>query len=133
MFDFQGKTSQKDFWSVLVADWLITVAFGSFHLYRLLSFAFSQGSFSALDSIDLQQEAAGLVVFSLLVKQCKYFLIWYVSRILPTIAMSVRRLHDAGKTGYLYFLNILLPGIGSLLLFYFYTLDSVKDRRGHTK
>ena len=46
--------------------------------------------------------------------------------ILPNIAVSVRRLHDVGKSGYYYFLN-LIPVIGTLILLYFYIVDSFPD------
>ena len=39
--------------------------------------------------------------------------------ILPNISVSVRRLHDVGKSGYYYFLN-LIPLIGTLILLYYY-------------
>ena len=46
--------------------------------------------------------------------------------VLPSIGVSVRRLHDIGRSGYYYFLN-LIPVIGTLILLYFYLQDSFPD------
>ncbi len=43
--------------------------------------------------------------------------------IIPTLAVSFRRLHDAGKSGWWLLIN-LVPGIGSLIYFVFLLLDS---------
>jgi uncharacterized membrane protein YhaH (DUF805 family) len=43
---------------------------------------------------------------------------------LPSLAVSVRRLHDSDKTGWWILLG--LTGIGSLVLFIFYLLDSTR-------
>lgn len=51
------------------------------------------------------------------------FQIYLAALLLPTIAVSVRRLHDIGKSGWYYFLN-LIPLIGSLILFVMYVQDS---------
>ena len=43
--------------------------------------------------------------------------------IIPNISVSIRRLHDIGKSGYFYLLN-LIPLIGTLILLCFYLKDS---------
>jgi uncharacterized membrane protein YhaH (DUF805 family) len=43
--------------------------------------------------------------------------IWILAVLLPTLAVSVRRLHDIDKTGWWY-LIILIPTIGFLVLIY---------------
>ena len=43
--------------------------------------------------------------------------------ILPGIAVSVRRLHDIGKSGWWYLLSF-IPILGWLAMIYFYVLDS---------
>ena len=43
--------------------------------------------------------------------------------IIPTITVSVRRLHDVGRSGFYFLLN-LIPFIGTLILLYFYLQDS---------
>ena len=47
--------------------------------------------------------------------------------LLPTIGVSVRRLHDIGKVGWWY-LIVIIP-FGGLVLFYFFVQDSEPDNQ----
>lgn len=49
--------------------------------------------------------------------------IYGLAVLLPAIAVSIRRLHDTGKTGWWILLN-LLPIIGTIILIIFYVQDS---------
>lgn len=51
--------------------------------------------------------------------------LWVLGVILPSIAVSVRRLHDVGRTGWWYLL-CLIP-FGSLVLLVFSVLESDED------
>jgi uncharacterized membrane protein YhaH (DUF805 family) len=48
--------------------------------------------------------------------------------VLPTIAVSVRRLHDTSRSGWWYLL-VLIPIVGSIILIVFYCLDSHGDNQ----
>jgi len=53
--------------------------------------------------------------------------IFALAVLLPQIAVSIRRLHDTGRSGWWYlwwYLLILIPILGWLVLIYFYVLDS---------
>ena len=50
------------------------------------------------------------------------YLIYVIAMIVPSIAVAVRRLHDTDKSGAL-FLLLLVPFIGSIILFVFYLSD----------
>ena len=52
--------------------------------------------------------------------------ILYLGLFLPAIAVSARRLHDIGKSGWWNW--IVLTGIGLLLLIYWWAQPSLKDR-----
>ena len=43
------------------------------------------------------------------------FVAWFVGTIIPNLSVTVRRLHDSNKTGWLYLLN-LIPYLGALIL-----------------
>ena len=58
-------------------------------------------------------EIAVLVIFGLL----------YLAVIIPSIALTVRRLHDANFSGWLYLLH-LIPSLGSLIVFILTLLPS---------
>ena len=50
--------------------------------------------------------------------------------IVPSISVSVRRLHDVSKSGFFYFLNF-IPLIGQLILLYYYLQDSFPDANAY--
>ncbi|NKQ41303.1 MAG: DUF805 domain-containing protein [Sulfurovum sp.] len=51
--------------------------------------------------------------------------IFVLSLLLPAIGVTVRRLHDIGKSAW-WLLLVLIPLIGALVLLYFYVIDSQK-------
>lgn len=51
---------------------------------------------------------------------------------LPGLAVSVRRLHDTGHSGWLYLL-IIIPILGSLFLLYFFVCDSAPEENRYGK
>ncbi|MGD0830813.1 MAG: DUF805 domain-containing protein [Terracidiphilus sp.] len=50
-------------------------------------------------------------------------LVYELAQIIPSLAVSVRRLHDIGKSGW-WLLIALIPFLGGLILFVFTILDS---------
>ncbi len=53
--------------------------------------------------------------------------IWSLVILIPTLAINVRRLHDIGKSGWWYLL-ILIPLVGSIILLIFCCQDSERGR-----
>lgn len=51
---------------------------------------------------------------------------------LPDLAVSVRRLHDTGHSGWLYLL-IIIPILGTLFLLYFFVSDSAPEENRYGK
>ena len=60
-----------------------------------------------------------------------YAWIWSLVVLIPTIAISVRRLHDIGRAGTWYLLN-LIPVVGSIILLIWYCQDSTGDNQWGT-
>lgn len=54
--------------------------------------------------------------------------LWSLAALVPTIAISVRRLHDIGRPGTWYLLN-LIPIVGSIILIVWYCQDSTGDNQ----
>lgn len=54
--------------------------------------------------------------------------IFLLVHVLPSIAVSVRRLHDIGRTGWWYLL-VIIPLIGPLVLLVFSVMDSKEDNQ----
>lgn len=54
--------------------------------------------------------------------------LWSLAILVPSIAICVRRLHDIGKSGWWYLL-ILIPLVGTILLLIWYCTDSTGDNQ----
>ncbi len=96
-FDFSGRTTRTDFWI------FNTVSFIFIFLWLVLRIYFKFSDF--VDIIDN--------VF--------YFLLLLLA--MPSISVSIRRLHDVSKSGWFLLVN-LLPLLGQLILLIFFTKDS---------
>lgn len=92
--NFNGRTRRKDFWQVWLMNILISVLFFVLKLVPVLGVVF------------------GIVS-----------LVYTIACILPQIAMSVRRLHDSGKSGFLLLLA-LIPIAGGIIMLIFFLQDS---------
>lgn len=58
--------------------------------------------------------------------------IWTLATLLPNIAVTIRRLHDVGKSGWNYLWN-LLPVIGQIILLVFCLKDSLPEENAWGK
>ena len=54
--------------------------------------------------------------------------LWSLAALVPTIAISVRRLHDIGRPG-TYYLFVLIPLVGSIILLVWFCQDSTGDNQ----
>ena len=91
--DFNGRARRKEYWMFVLINALISWSFS------LLDLAIGSNVFFLLS-----------VVYSLLV-------------VIPSLAVTVRRLHDVGKSGWFYLL-IFLPIIGWIWLLVLFCTDS---------
>ena len=57
------------------------------------------------------------------------YTVYMLSMFIPSLAVTVRRLHDIGKSGFTFFI-VLIPFIGAILMLIFLTTDS---QSGHNK
>lgn len=94
---FGGRARRKEYWYFIL-----------FNLLALLGLGFIDG---VIGTIDLES-GMGLLsgIYSLAV-------------LIPSIAVSVRRLHDTNRSGW-WFLLYLIPFIGGLILLIFMVMDS---------
>ena len=94
---FSGRARRKEYWMFFLFNVLISLGLGVLDVVAgTYSVEYETGFFSAL--------------YSLLV-------------LIPSIAVSVRRLHDTNRSGW-WILISLIPIIGVLVLFVFMCLDS---------
>ncbi|NAS31583.1 DUF805 domain-containing protein [Flavobacteriaceae bacterium R38] len=98
--NFEGRARRSEYWYYVLMNIIITV---------LLYFITIAGILAESPIIAIT--GGGIIV------------IYLIGIIIPTIAVSVRRLHDTNKTGWLYLLN-LIPSVGGLVLLIFYCIES---------
>lgn len=96
--NFSGRTRRSDYWFYVLANLII-----SFALNILLRLS--------------QYSIVGTLIISF------FSSLYYLSIIVPSIAICIRRLHDIGKSG-AYFLFFLIPLVGQIMLIVWYATDS---------
>ena len=94
---FSGRARRKEYWMFVLFNFIITACL-----------CFVLGFISAM------LNTPGLVVLAQL---------YYLAVFLPGLGVSVRRLHDTGKSGWMLLLG-LIPVIGGIILLVFMVLDS---------
>jgi len=94
---FSGRARRKEFW-----------LFGLFHILATIMFLFLDG---LIGTLDLQ---SGLGILTS---------VYILLTAIPHLAVTVRRLHDAGRSGWWY-LILLLPLIGPIILLIFCVQNS---------
>ncbi|WP_026953037.1 DUF805 domain-containing protein [Algoriphagus mannitolivorans] len=94
---FSGRSRRKEFW-----------IFGLFYLL----FIFLAVFLDTLLGITFDEESIVGPIYLLVV----------MVHFIPSLAVSVRRLHDTGRSGWWYFIS-LIPILGSIILFVFLCLE----------
>lgn len=114
--DFTGRASRSEYWFAYL--WMALLGFGSYVLLAVLLAAFG-GVLSTTSGSSGAGSVAAIVlgVFGLL------WMGGYLAAIVPLIAVSVRRLHDAGYSG-LYYLMGFIPLVGGILLLVYLASES---------
>lgn len=98
---FDGRARRKEYWFFILFNVLISMALGI--IDRLTG------------NID---PATGLGVLSSL---------YPLGVMIPGIAVSVRRLHDTGRSGWWLLINF-VPVLGAIVFFFFMVIDSNPER-----
>ncbi|MDR2538581.1 MAG: DUF805 domain-containing protein [Bifidobacteriaceae bacterium] len=132
---FKGRSSLPEYWYFIIFNFILNASlilvsiFGLIPAYFRLGstqsssidsgdFFWEEGEFywgdSGYNSYDSVLEFIG-IGFSIFILFCIFALVMFI----PTLAVTVRRLHDVNRPGYLAIIGFLIPVFGSLLLFYF--------------
>lgn len=91
--DFNGRARRKEFWTFYFTNALLMMAYALLSLLIVFS-----------TKVDV-------LVFPLMA----VFFLYYVATIIPMLAAIVRRLHDTGNSGWMYFVTF-VPLIGGIWL-----------------
>ena len=93
--EFTGRSTRSDYWWVWLGNFILSIPFWIIYFYTVfLSIV--------MDSIDDSVSEATFMVLGLVVI---IYAIFYLAILVPTLALSVRRLRDAGFHGALIFLR----------------------------
>lgn len=103
--DFSGRATRSEYWYFYLFNFLVGMVY-----YIAL--------FAMLGSGSRDSSAVGYLSVMIII----YALVMTI----PSLAVSVRRLHDTGHSGWWIFLN-LIPVIGSIVLFIWFITDSDPD------
>jgi uncharacterized membrane protein YhaH (DUF805 family) len=101
--NFSGRARRKEYWGFVLFYCLVFFLFGIIVVI---------GGVSS----HLSKEAGGTSVSPLLFIGIGLMALFSLALIIPNLAITVRRLHDTGQSGWLLLLH-LIPGIGGLILF----------------
>ena len=105
--NFEGRARRKEFWMFQLLN--ITSIFVLAFFFGLTAFAFNDSS-SAITYIPL-----GFIIL--------YFLFIFF----PSLAVSVRRLHDSNKSGWFYLIGF-IPYIGGIIMLVFYVTEGTNGK-----
>jgi uncharacterized membrane protein YhaH (DUF805 family) len=94
---FSGRARRKEYWMFVLWNTIVIIVIGI--VFGILTDITNVSAFSAVSWIYL------------------------LAVLIPSLAVSVRRLHDIGKTGW-WLLLAFIPIIGAIVLFVFSVLDS---------
>ena len=99
--NFNGRARRKEYW-----------------MFTLFFMLFLLASIFVIAIIGPVSEEAE--IFTIII-----FVVFYLAHFVPALAVTVRRLHDTGKSGWMYLLAF-IPYIGGLIIFIFTVIEGDK-------
>jgi uncharacterized membrane protein YhaH (DUF805 family) len=115
--DFSGRARRMEFWmymllQTIVVGLLMLLLFGSLPWAEIVAASEAQNAGMAYTGPQPQLGAMFYLSTTL-------YVLWVLATFLPTLAVTVRRLHDLDKSGWFYLLNFVPFGGIVLIVFYF--------------
>ena len=106
--EFTGRSTRPDYWWVWLGNFILSIPFWVIYIYTVFLSA-------VMDSVSDSASEATFMVLGLVVI---IYAIFYLAILVPTLALSVRRLRDAGFHWAFIFLRFVpMGGIALLILF----------------
>lgn len=100
--NFEGRARRREYWGFALINLLV-----------LVGLAFILGIFAVAKVDALFYVGIGIIG------------IYVLATIIPSIALSVRRLHDTNKSGWFYLISF-IPYIGSFVLLVFFCIEGTR-------
>ena len=106
--EFTGRSTRSDYWWVWLGNFILSIPFWIIYFYTVFLSA-------VMDSVSDSASEATFMVLGLVVI---IYAIFYLAILVPTLALSVRRLRDAGFHWAFIFLRFVpMGGLALLILF----------------
>lgn len=107
IFNFSGRSTRSEFWWPYAALIIASITAGVFDAMMVAKVIQEQGEMGlfSLSAFDFSSMYVGVIT------------------LIPLLSLSVRRLHDAGFSGFWILLNF-IPAVGGLVLLVMYVLPS---------
>ena len=109
-FDFEGRSRRMEYWMFSLFYFLACCAFA---LLLVLGIAM-EGSVAAADQ-------PGPFLWVLI----GLFVLFLLGSVIPSIAVSVRRFHDQGRSGWMYLISF-MPYVGWIIVLVFMCLEGTR-------
>lgn len=107
-FDFAGRSRRKEYWMFALFTFLVSLA------WVVVANIVAASGLRGPANIE-----PGALVATLLLG------LWGLLSIIPTFAVTVRRLHDTGRSGFWILIGF-VPIVGALVLLYFYLIEGTR-------
>jgi len=112
--DFEGRARRREYWWFWLVYLIISMILMIGWLVPMAKMAVASSSADELDEMEVYNSMLDTLANPFLL----VWLLFYLATLVPGIAVSVRRLHDIGKSGWWYFLPLgasMLNSIAELL------------------
>ncbi len=109
--EFSGRSRRKEYW--LYVLFVVVVAVVAAFLDTALGFGHSSSAVTST-GVAYNWHSNGPIG-----------IIWLLATFIPSLAVSIRRLHDIDKSGW-WLLLVLIPFVGSIVLLVFYCLEGTR-------
>ncbi len=103
--EFTGRSTRPDYWWVWLGNFILSIPFWVIYIYTVYLSA-------VMDSVSDSASEAAFMIFGLV---AIIYVVFYLAILVPTIALTVRRLRDAGFFIFLRFVPM-VGGIALLIL-----------------
>ena len=103
--EFTGRSTRPDFWWVWLGNLILSIPFWVIYIYTVYLSA-------VMDSVSDSASEAAFMIFGLV---AIIYVVFYLAILVPTIALTVRRLRDAGFHWAFIFLRF-APMVGGIAL-----------------
>ena len=106
--EFTGRSTRPDYWWVWLGNFILSIPFWVIYIYTVFLSA-------VMDSVSDSASEAAFMIFGLV---AIIYVVFYLAILVPTIALTIRRLRDAGFHWAFIFLRFVpMGGIALLILF----------------